>query len=71
MEYQSIELRVVKLMVGFEVNGKYIPQTHENPAEYPDIILKEVTAKDSEIDLLPMLSEDQEEYIINCLYDFI
>ena len=69
MEYQSIKLRGVDLIVGFEVNGKYIPQTHENPAEYPDIILKEVTAKDSEIDLLPMLTEDQEDEIINILYD--
>jgi hypothetical protein len=71
MEYQTINYLTVDLTVGFELEGKHYPATRETPAEYPDIILKEVTAKDSCINLLPMLNEHQEEDIINILYDFV
>ncbi|MFM2204453.1 MAG: hypothetical protein RLZZ605_1417 [Bacteroidota bacterium] len=69
MEYQTINYLTVDLVIGFEVDGKHYPATRETPAEYPDIILKEVATLDSCINLLPILNEDQEEDIINILHD--
>jgi len=70
MEYQTINYLTVDLTVGFKVEGKYYPATLEDPAEYAEINIIEVKAKDSEIDLLPMLTEDQEDEIYNLLQDF-
>lgn len=69
MEYQTVNYLTVDLTVGFKVDGKYYPATLEDPAEYPEINIIEVKAKDSEINLLPMLTEEQEDEIYTILCD--
>lgn len=65
MEYQSLEYYAVKLVVGYIVNGKYIPATRDEPEEHPDYIIQEICVND--VNIKPILSEDQIDEIHNLL----
>lgn len=69
MQYETVTYFKVELTVGFELNGKHYPATRETPEEFPDVIINEITAKDSDIDLLPMLNEDQVDDLCNLIHD--
>jgi len=58
-EYQSIEKHGVKLIVQYTVDGKFFPATQYEPAEYPEVIIHEICANDSAINLYDLLNEDQ------------
>lgn len=67
MEFQTLEYYGVTLTVCYIVEGKHIPATRYEPEEQPDYIIKEICAGD--INIKPMLLEEQVEEIYNLLID--
>lgn len=64
--YQTIELYGVKLTLGYTLEGRYIPETRDEPAEYPEPTIHTITAYDSEIDLSDLL-----EAHIDTIYELL
>ena len=64
---QTVEYNKTKLVVEYELDGKYIPQTYYEPAEYPEVILKSITVEDSDIDLQELLGWKVVDEIINLI----
>jgi hypothetical protein len=62
---KTITLHGVELNVEFSTYGRYIPATHEDPAEYPEIEIHQVTAPGC---ILPLI-ELWDEEITNLLCD--
>lgn len=56
-------LNGINLNINFSVHGKYIPETRECPAEYPEVEILSVKVSDSEIDIFELLSKKQIEQI--------
>jgi hypothetical protein len=66
MKTVEIELYGVKLTAYYTTYGKYYPATHYEPEEHPDITIEKVCATDSEIDLMDILGNYEDE-----IYDLI
>ena len=64
---QTVEYNETKLVVEYELDGKYIPQTYYEPAEYPEVIIKSITIEDSDIDLQELLGWEVVDEIINLI----
>ncbi len=66
----EIEVTVdgVPLTVEYSFEGRYFPETREEPEEYPDVKIKRVCVGDSFINIKGLLSEDQEEVIVDLIY---
>jgi hypothetical protein len=58
-DYQTIEKYGVKLTVHYLLNGDYQPATYYQEAQYQDIIINEICAYDSSINLYDLFTEDQ------------
>jgi len=71
LNYQSIERFGVKLNVAFTVDGKFYPASRYEPAEYPEVVIHEITAEDSEINLYNLLTEDQIESIVEIVESYL
>lgn len=69
MEWEIINYYGVKLNVGYEVNGKYIPATCLQPAEYPDLIIHIIEVEDSDVNICNIFSEEQIEDIVEKVND--
>lgn len=59
METTEVRYCGVLLYVEYEVNGRYFPATRGNPEEFPDYIIKIVSASDSMVNLIDILTEEQ------------
>ena len=64
---QTVRYNETRLVVEYELDGKYIPQTYYEPAEYPEVILKSITVEDSDIDLQELLGWKVVDEIINLI----
>lgn len=62
-----VEYNSTDLIVSYELDGQYYPETRETPAEYPEIIIKSITVEDSEIDLQELLGWEVVDEIINLI----
>ena len=71
LEYQALKYNDVELLVCFTISGKYYPATHYEPAEYPELDITEITARDSEINLMDALGDDKIDEIAEILKDKI
>ena len=71
LEYQALEYNGVRLTVCFTVSGKYYPATHYEPAEYPELDIMEVTAYDSDVNLMDAFGDDKIDEIAEILKDKI
>jgi hypothetical protein len=47
-----------KVEVEYSYSGKYIPQTYDHPAEYPEVELLSVKDLESDEELLDILTQD-------------
>lgn len=65
LNYQTVNYQGVNLVLAYTVDGKFIPATHYEPAEYPEVEIHEVLAND--LDIMPVLTE----IIIEELYDLL
>jgi hypothetical protein len=63
--YQTVNYQGVNFVLAFTVDGVYVPATHYEPAEYPEVEICEVLAND--LDIMPVLLEIQ----IEQLYDLL
>ena len=48
----------VNIEVEYSVSGKYVPQTYDHPAEYPEVELLSVKDLETDEELLNSLSQD-------------
>ena len=48
-----------KVEVEYSYSGKYIPQTYDHPAEYPEVELLSVKDLESDEELLDILTQDE------------
>ena len=71
LNYQSLEYNGVKLVVCFTISGKYYPASHYEPAEYPELDIIEITAYDSDVNLMDALGDDKIDEIAEILKDKI
>ena len=62
---ESVTYRSEVVEVDFRVEGEYIPQTHWQPAEYPEYIIEDVFYNG--ISILAILSESDLEEIYESL----
>lgn len=58
---ESVTYRSEVVEVDFRIEGEYIPQTHWQPAEYPDYIIEDVFYNGTSI--FNILNEDDLEEI--------
>jgi len=55
----TVRYNGVDLNVHYNVDGKYYPATHYEPAEHPDFIIHEINVADSIVDIMDaFFSED-------------
>lgn len=59
MESIVVTISGVDLIVNYYFDGKYIPATHEQPEEYPELYLQSISVADSDTNIYDLLSERQ------------
>lgn len=69
METTEVIYLGVKLDVQYKINGRYIPATLEDPAEYPEVDIQGVLVGD--IDIIDILTDNQIDDIYILLNDAI
>jgi hypothetical protein len=70
-DYQTIEMFGIKLTVHYILNGIYIPATHYQPEEHPDLIIDEILVDNMGPNLYNLFTEDQIEDIANIVKSYL
>jgi len=70
MYSKEITLYGVKLSVEYNIEGRYIPATRDEPEEQPTVVITKITAYDSDVDLQDLL-EAHVETIYETLNELI
>lgn len=68
-EIETVKYLGVELTINFTVDGKHIPATREQPEEFPEYEIHKVFVED--IDIMPILLEEQMDDIYNLLIEEI
>lgn len=64
MRQQTIKIDGVELNIHYELDGMYLPETPFTPAEYPEVIIKQITADG---DISALITDDVDSEILQRL----